>query len=906
MVDQYADQETIYWTSLKTPNKAQQMALYDLSSEYDRPLEKDSAQYNVNDVTPDEPKVGKDGYDAPKKKSASGFNFGKAGGFGYNPNRQESLDSEYDAKYPLAGSTVDGRTVGNNVSNTGSISSSLDEYEVLKGVREVSFSSFDQMGKLHFYSVSEERLTQDLAAIIKKSGYIDPLIVVHDKEGPYILEGSHRFDALRMLEAKSFPALVVLDSRALAEDLDRSRARHLYRTDRIFWVSTAELDKRWKASLHSDSSYLVPGGVSKVHIGDRYKDAIDYQAGTGPVNASEVSIWPDGTAVFSNGRHTFAVMRDRGDKMVPSILNARKTGFIPPAKKRVGKGQTPVMQHEEYQETIEADDDILAAVLESWTGYKFNDSLLDILAADSLLLEDEEPSVLTKKKKKPKVKTPQELAADAEDIRLAQIDRDNITPAQRRELARVQKIARMWVAANPNMPEISAHQYLQDKKAFPPGKMPKEALANHFDQVNRKLDYNNPRDRAIAAEALTHDAMHALASKSTAYGWYDRTVDKAINKIAEIAPDILTNREDELAFKLATAICSQGQDVFPNFDSGYLAYRYWKIHRKFPIESAVFGGGIKFKPMIKNFEKVNKLWKEEGTEEFIRILETKMTMRDMEKNYGVKKGNESPNHEMEGAAMLGPKIGSFYNNLNKRFHTITFDLWASRTMNRMSGKMLKFSFNALLKDRTRNGVPKPSHVSQLENLLATGALKGPEARAMKKEAHALRKLGPKPSREQVLQTAPVTAAWAKQLHREYAVGANYEKGFPEEMKNPSTLLAKNLDTNLTQLSDLPKGPVERKNWREVFELVQANLRAAGIEMNHANSQALFWFVEQQLFKKSGARNRASFDYLDASHRLVRKVRTGLLPPMSSPEAGAAASSASSSSSVGTTGMGGPL
>lgn len=117
--------------------------------------------------------------------------------------------------FPLAGAKVDGRDVGEKVYNTSSIGSSIDDYEVQKGIREVPFSSFDQMGDLKYYSKNTEARTKDLAEQIKQSGRIDPLIVAMDKEGPYILEGAHRFDALRELGAKSFPAMVVHDLESL-------------------------------------------------------------------------------------------------------------------------------------------------------------------------------------------------------------------------------------------------------------------------------------------------------------------------------------------------------------------------------------------------------------------------------------------------------------------------------------------------------------------------------------------------------------------------------------------------------------------------------------------------------------------------------------------------------------------
>lgn len=114
-------------------------------------------------------------------------------------------------KYKLAGEVVDGRYVREDIPNISSIESSVDNYRILEGVRVVPFSAFTQMGPLKFYSVSEEKRTVRLAEQIADSGEINPLIVVEDAEGPYILEGGHRFDALRILKAKAFPALVVID-----------------------------------------------------------------------------------------------------------------------------------------------------------------------------------------------------------------------------------------------------------------------------------------------------------------------------------------------------------------------------------------------------------------------------------------------------------------------------------------------------------------------------------------------------------------------------------------------------------------------------------------------------------------------------------------------------------------------
>ena len=119
------------------------------------------------------------------------------------------------ATFPVAGDVVDGRKVRDrgNIPNTESIGATLFEYEVLEGVREVPMGAFPGVDGRH-YSVWGNKRREELAEEIAHSNEITPLIVVVDDEGPYILEGATRIDALYRLGAKSIPALVVIDEGA--------------------------------------------------------------------------------------------------------------------------------------------------------------------------------------------------------------------------------------------------------------------------------------------------------------------------------------------------------------------------------------------------------------------------------------------------------------------------------------------------------------------------------------------------------------------------------------------------------------------------------------------------------------------------------------------------------------------
>jgi hypothetical protein len=161
---------------------------------------------------PEEPKKGTKKAALVKKVSDAFSVFQNLWSGGNRPAARRNLRPQTEASsLKIAGDVVDGRKVKIPVPNMSSIKASLEDYEVLEGIREVPLSKFSVTGKPKYYSVSEESRTKKLSQQIKDSGIISPLIVVEDNEGFYVLEGGHRFDALRELDAKSFPAVVVRD-----------------------------------------------------------------------------------------------------------------------------------------------------------------------------------------------------------------------------------------------------------------------------------------------------------------------------------------------------------------------------------------------------------------------------------------------------------------------------------------------------------------------------------------------------------------------------------------------------------------------------------------------------------------------------------------------------------------------
>jgi len=120
------------------------------------------------------------------------------------------------SEYPMAGSSIGNLRVSNEIPNLSSISATLNEWEELPGIRKVPMKDFD-FTSLHdlYYSKSDFDRVRELAKEIERNEYIDPLIVVIDCEGLYVLEGGHRLGALFILKKKAIPALIVLDTESL-------------------------------------------------------------------------------------------------------------------------------------------------------------------------------------------------------------------------------------------------------------------------------------------------------------------------------------------------------------------------------------------------------------------------------------------------------------------------------------------------------------------------------------------------------------------------------------------------------------------------------------------------------------------------------------------------------------------
>jgi hypothetical protein len=121
----------------------------------------------------------------------------------------QDLINKFSQEYPIAGPTVDGIKVREHVPNMGSIQASLTDYEILPKIRV--FPIYDFPGCSYYRTTTDLARCKKLIDEIQINKELNPLIIVEEKNGPYVLEGSHRISACVDLGLKEVPAIIVID-----------------------------------------------------------------------------------------------------------------------------------------------------------------------------------------------------------------------------------------------------------------------------------------------------------------------------------------------------------------------------------------------------------------------------------------------------------------------------------------------------------------------------------------------------------------------------------------------------------------------------------------------------------------------------------------------------------------------
>jgi hypothetical protein len=189
-----------------------------------------------------------------------------------------------------------------------------------------------------------------LAAQIQTSGELNPLIVGVDRNGPFIVEGSHRYDALKILNKKSIPAVVVLDLDEIEPKIAKKAgqtvsgvtvAQHILDTSTRFGDSRpflTDINEAYQLmgldpKSGANAKYeLRDVPLDLLTAGDDYSPAVAKQyAELGTAFPAIVLDSYPTNSVFSgtilDGNHRVAAAKLRGDKTIQAYIPASRTSF---------------------------------------------------------------------------------------------------------------------------------------------------------------------------------------------------------------------------------------------------------------------------------------------------------------------------------------------------------------------------------------------------------------------------------------------------------------------------------------------------------------------------------------------------------------------------------------------------
>ncbi len=377
-----------------------------------------------------------------------------------------------------------------------------------------------------------------------------------------------------------------------------------------------------------------------------------------------------------------------------------------------------------------------------------------------------------------------------------------------------------------------------------------ELLIEHVpalkEKYGRRFDpsVNDKTTKQYLIDSLTPEAASAIIDNSDALGWYDAKTKGAVEVVAAIHPELLTDNEAASAFILALAITSNGNKVGKNFEYAMQQYERYKSGNGFDSEGLF---GIQQIAIQEHFRIVNDIIEQGVTMgQLAEWLMTTHRAGDLSVRVDGKKvglaSSESPDNMVHGAVIFGSKIGDgFFMNMWGRFDQLTMDRWFMRTIGRFTGTL-----------QSRDPKKKAAGKKRLDSAMRA-VLSDSKARAAlraiadtvgdDKDSRATRRNGEK------IQSG---------LSDLISLAVNIEKA---SMHGPTrAMLKKNplldelrkagnsLSKSRVQAKEAPSGPTERNFLRDVIKGVRDKLKNdMGIDISIADLQAVLWYPEKRLY-----------------------------------------------------------
>jgi hypothetical protein len=344
--------------------------------------------------------------------------------------------------------------------------------------------------------------------------------------------------------------------------------------------------------------------------------------------------------------------------------------------------------------------------------------------------------------------------------------------------------------------------------------------------------------------------------------WYQSRINMAVKIFTELDPD-LTKPENKSALMITLAITSNGADVKSQTFDGWDIYKGFKKNGKLGDGKSKSARGEAIVKSLKladelaqklgGFDKLGvflsrKDKKSELVKELIALGYTK-TRADKLTN------GESVSEVIPFSLVFGPKLGSFFNNLNGDFDTTTMDRWFMRTLGRAMGQQVKKAD----RDAKTKKYPKGKRQALLD--IVQKAREDPTAIKILETAGV---------RQNLKDPAKLSALIAKHF-----IDADNRKNLSEVGNNlRKTANAFHKIADGYTLIEAPEGGAHRSWTRKVMaDALEKFNEGRNKKLVPAEAQALLWYYEKLVHEGYGSRQKdANPDYASSANELFKAQR----------------------------------
>jgi hypothetical protein len=381
----------------------------------------------------------------------------------------------------------------------------------------------------------------------------------------------------------------------------------------------------------------------------------------------------------------------------------------------------------------------------------------------------------------------------------------------------------------------------------------------------------------VIAHSLATDIMFALEKGKrggeTSADWYDGMVKEMLKIVSKYMPNVSNDKSVEhMIFTLALAVTSNGERVNNNMVLAREVALYFAKTLKLMFPPNVSANRVS--AMEKTFKGVNLLrmamdgynidpkkdtsWIE--LREFMlqrgTFKELNQKLRDLKEKVKdrlpeikqLKSIKDFASDTGYMSSILGPKIGSFFNNLNGFFDTVTTDVWWTRTFARIVGRLQSDDFTAIK--------------SSFEKFYEFA--KSPDGRNM----HGLTL--------EIIEDTDGLMEWAEGVEKNYLAEPKNVKNKKGELKRrakdevevAATRYTKSVKAGAAAPENNGMRSFMRKCLRDALDIVEAK---TGVRVSPATAQALLWYTEKELYNALGAGDIAvGQDYVAAATNAFAK------------------------------------